>query len=378
MPAALSEPRVSAWPAEGRTNLAGLSRSSLEQWVETAGIKRFHARQLLKWLCHHGVTDFAAMTNLSSSLRAWLGERAELLFPPFAEEHQSADGTCKWLLDLAGGGRVETVFIPAGRRGTLCISSQAGCTLNCSFCATGQQGFQRNLDSAEIFGQVWRAHQALDAFSAGSGRRITNVVLMGMGEPLLNFDAVATAISLLLDDLSFGLPRRRVTVSTAGVAPAIERIPAEMGGAALAVSLHAAEDGLRNELVPLNRKYPIADLLSACRAYLAGLPERGRTVTFEYTLLAGVNDSPAQAGDLARLLRSIPCKINLIPFNPIPGSRYRRPEPMAVNAFQQRLSEAGQRALIRATRGDDIAAACGQLVGTVLDRTKRSLRILEN
>ena len=356
-----------------KTALLGLPRARLEDYFASLGESPFRARQLLKWVHHHAVTDFSQMTDFSTRLRVRLAELADIRPPPFSQQQQSADGSCKWLLPVADGA-VETVFIPDGARGTLCVSSQVGCSLNCAFCATGRQGFQSNLSAEDIIGQVWRAHESLAAFLPGKNRRITNIVLMGMGEPLLNFDSTVAATDIMMDDFAYGIPGRRVTVSTAGVAPAIVRL-ARVSRAALAVSLHAPDDSLRNELVPLNRKYPLADLLQACREYLAILDNRRRVVTFEYTLLAGVNDSPAQARDTVRLLRGLPCKVNLIPFNPFPGAPYRRPAPAATAAFQEQLRRAGYIVTVRTTRGEDIEAACGQLRGRVADRTRRSLRL---
>ncbi len=356
-----------------KTDLLGLPRARLEDHFVALGESPFRARQLLKWIHHHGVTDFSQMTDFGLGLRTRLTDTADIVPPPFSQQRQSVDGCCKWLLPVADSA-VETVFIPDGARGTLCVSSQAGCSLNCTFCSTGRQGFQSSLAPREIIGQVWRAHEALSAFQPGKNRRITNIVLMGMGEPLLNFDSTVAATDIMMDDFGYGIPGRRVTISTAGVAPAIVRL-ARVSRAALAVSLHAPDDSLRNELVPLNRKYPLADLLQACQEYLHILGNRRRVVTFEYTLLAGVNDSPAQARDTARLLRGLPCKINLIPFNPFPGAPYRRPDPAATAAFQEQLRRANYIATVRSTRGEDIDAACGQLRGRVVDHTKRSLRL---
>ena len=359
--------------AAEKTEILGLSRSRLETYFASLGESSYRAEQLLKWVHHHAVTDFSRMTDLSADLRTRLAAGASITPPLFSQQRLSADGSCKWLMPIAGGA-VETVFIPDGARGTLCVSSQAGCSLNCTFCSTGRQGFQSNLEAHEIIGQVWRAHEALAAFLPGKNRRITNVVLMGMGEPLLNFDNTVAATDIMMDDFGYGIPGRRVTISTAGVAPAIVRL-ARVSRAALAVSLHAPDDVLRSELVPLNRKYPLADLLQACREYLDLLGSRRRTVTFEYTLLAGVNDSPAQAKEVARLLRRLPCKINLIPFNPFPGAPYCRPMPAAIAAFQEPLRRAGYTVTVRTTRGADIDAACGQLRGQVADRTRRSARL---
>jgi len=304
-------------------------------------------------------------------LRQRLGEIAEIGFPEVIREQRSVDGTCKWLMGLADGNAVETVFIPEPKRGTLCVSSQVGCALNCSFCATGAQGFARNLSTAEIIGQVWLAARALGHERNGQ-RRITNVVMMGMGEPLLNFDNVTAAMSLMRDDLGFGLAAKRVTLSTAGLVPGIYRLRDALD-VALAVSLHAPVDDLRSGLVPLNRKYPIAELMRACRDYVS--EKHKRTVTFEYTLIDGVNDRPEHARKLVKLLRSLPSKLNLIPFNPFPGTQYRCSGSDAIARFQEIVMDGGLIATVRKTRGEDIDAACGQLTGQFFDRTRRSDRI---
>lgn len=354
-----------------RTNLLDLDRAGLEAFFLAQGEKAFRAAQVLQWVHQYGVLEFGAMTNLSKPLRARLAELAELRVLEVVTEQCSADGTRKWLLRLDGGNCVETVFIPEEGRGTLCVSSQVGCALDCSFCATARQGFNRNLSTGEIIGQVWQARQRLEA-ATGEARVITNVVLMGMGEPLLNLDNVVRATNLMMDDLAYGLSKRRVTLSTAGVVPALDRL-AELSEVSLAVSLHAPNDELRNQLVPINRKYPIRELLSACRRYLG--EDQRRRVTFEYVLLAGVNDAPEHAHELVRLLRGVPAKVNLIPFNPFPGAPFRCPEPATVHQFWEILTVAGYTATTRKTRGADIAAACGQLVGQVLDRTRRSQRL---
>ena len=353
------------------TQLLSLSVSEWYRWFAERGIKAIHADAVLKSICHLGIADFHAMPGLSQGLRQRLSATARLCMPSFEEGPTAPDGTRKWLLPLAAGGKVETVYIPTARRGTLCISTQAGCSLNCAFCATGQQGFQRNLDTAEIIAQVWRAHQSLADFRRGSGHAISNIVMMGMGEPLLNFDNVAAAVSLLLDHRGFGIASRRLTVSTAGIAPAIVQIPKHLGPVSLAVSLHAADDQLRDQLVPLNRKYPLADLLEACREYLGQLAESRRSITFQYTLLRGINDASTQARDLARLLADIPCKINLIPFNPVPGLDFARPNRQAVDSFASILRRYGYRVLLRTERGSSIDAACGQLTGELLVRHRR-------
>ena len=375
------------------TNLMSLDRVSMESMFSDMGEKRFHARQVLRWIYQRQVTSPDAMTDLAKSLRKRLNEDADIVFPEVVNAQQSADGTVKWLLRLMDGNCIETVFIPEGSRGTLCVSSQAGCGLNCSFCATARQGFNRNLSVDEIIGQVWVANRALStmpvmpekasaaALSAVNGPptadRVTNVVMMGMGEPLLNFDNVVSAMDLMMDDCSFGLSRRRVTLSTAGLVPAIARLR-ETCPVSLAVSLHAPDDKLRDQLVPLNKKYPIAQLLAACRRY-AGAQHGGhhgrRQITFEYVMLKGVNDSPAQARALARILGDVPAKVNLIPFNPYPGIAYQRSTQSVINRFRDILLDKNIFTITRKTRGDDIDAACGQLAGKVIDRTRRSRRL---
>jgi 23S rRNA (adenine2503-C2)-methyltransferase len=356
-----------------RVNLLGMSRAQLEAWFESIGEKRFRAQQVLKWIHHEGETDFARMSNLSRALRERLATLAEVRPPVVESQHDSSDGTRKWLVRVDGGGLVETVLIPDGGRATLCVSSQVGCSLDCSFCSTGKQGFMRDLTAAEIIGQVWLAIKSYDAFQSGKGRVVTNVVMMGMGEPLLNFDNVVSAMDLMMEDLAYGISKRRVTLSTSGVVPALDRL-AQVSEASLAISLHAPNDALRNTLVPINRRYPIAMLLDSARRYIDAQTDRKRVVTVEYTLMAGVNDQREHAQELAALLRDFPCKINLIPFNPFPGSDYRRPSGNAVSRFWQVLVDAGYVVTVRTTRGDDIAAACGQLVGEVVDRTRRSER----
>lgn len=356
-----------------RTNLLGLSRAQLEAFFEALGEKRFRAQQVMKWMHHQGVRDFALMTNLGKGLREKLEAVAEVRPPLVEAQHDSRDGTRKWLVRIDGGGLVETVLIPDGKRATLCVSSQVGCSLDCSFCSTGKQGFQRDLTAAEIIGQVWLAIDSYDAFQSGKGRVVTNVVMMGMGEPLLNFDAVVAAMQLMMDDLAYGISKRRVTLSTSGVVPALDRL-AEVSEASLAISLHAPNDALRDTLVPINRRYPIAELLASAKRYIDAQTDAKRVVTVEYTLMAGVNDQPAHARELVELLRDFPCKINLIPFNPFPDSGYERPSGNAVSRFWQVLVDAGHVVTVRTTRGDDIDAACGQLVGEVVDRTRRSER----
>jgi 23S rRNA (adenine2503-C2)-methyltransferase len=351
-------------------NLFSLDRAGLEAFFVAHGEKAFRARQVMKWVYHNGVIDFDAMTDLSKKQRDRLRQIATFRLPEVVSRHESRDGTIKWAMRVANGNCVETVLIPERGRNTLCVSSQVGCMLDCSFCSTGKQGFNGNLDAADIIGQLWLANRELRE----RGEAVTNVVLMGMGEPLLNFDNVLIATNLMMEDLAFGLSKRRVTVSTAGVVPGIYRL-AEHTDLALAISLHAPNDALRDVLVPINRKYPIAVLLEACRHYLAGLGPH-RSLTMEYTLLKGVNDTLAHARELAELLRGIRCKINLIPFNPFPGSGYERPDPATVRDFQTYLLNAGYATMLRTTRGDDINAACGQLVGQVQDRTRRQERYI--
>jgi 23S rRNA (adenine2503-C2)-methyltransferase len=356
---------------ETRINLFDLDQAGLRAFFQSMGEKPFRAEQVLKWIYHQGVTDFRQMTNLGLDLRQRLQSIAEIEPPRILQTRESVDGTCKWLIGFGGVNAVETVFIPEPNRGTLCISSQVGCALNCTFCATGAQGFSRNLTTGEIIGQVWQAAQALGHERNGR-RRITNVVLMGMGEPLLNFDAVVPALSLLRDDLAFGMAARRVTLSTAGLVPGIERLR-ETIDVALAVSLHAPVDDLREKLVPLNRKYPIRELMRACADYVSD--KHKRTVTFEYTMIDGVNDHPEHARKLVKLLRRLPSKLNIIPFNPFPGTQFRCSSDVQIRRFQEIVMAGGLIATVRKTRGDDIDAACGQLVGKVLDRTRRSERI---
>ncbi|MED5250030.1 MAG: 23S rRNA (adenine(2503)-C(2))-methyltransferase RlmN [Pseudomonadota bacterium] len=352
-------------------NLVGLDRFALQDYFASLGEKAFHARQLLQWVYQRGVTDFSEMTDLRLSLRQTLSEQAVIALPEVSRAQHSEDGTRKWLFRLADGNSIETVFIPEEDRGTLCISSQAGCMLTCSFCATARQGFSRNLSAAEIIGQLLLADRLLKQEGWGE-RPISNVVMMGMGEPLLNYDAVVSAMRLMLDDLSFGLSRRRVTLSTAGVVPAMDKL-SEDCPVSLAVSLHAVRDAVRDELVPLNRKYPIDVLLGACRRFLRN--DSRRRITFEYVMLSGINDSEEDAEMLVSLLRGIPSKINLIPFNPVPGVKYVCSEPEAIDRFRQQLISSGLTTITRRTRGADIAAACGQLAGAVQDRTHRSAKL---
>ncbi len=371
-----------ALDAAGRVNLLALDRTELTAWLVGLGEKPFRAQQIFRWVHRLGVADFAAMTDVAKSLRVRLGELAVVAPPRVVSDHVSEDGTRKWLLDVGNGNAVETVFIPERSRGTLCVSTQAGCSLDCAFCATGKQGFNRNLSTAEIVAQLWLANHVLgpamgsarldDGDWTDNGRVVTNVVFMGMGEPLANFDALVRAIRIMLDDYGYGMSRRRVTVSTAGVVPAIDRLREECP-VALAVSLHAPDDALRDRLVPINRKYPLRELMAACQRYLTRSPRD--FIMFEYILLAGVNDSDAHADALLRLTRDVPCKFNLIPFNPFPSSPFARPTPERVQAFAERLLAAGRVATIRRTRGDDVAAACGQLAGQVRDRTRRTRRM---
>lgn len=357
-----------------KINLLNFDRQGLEAFFTGMGEKAFRAPQVLKWLYQFGVDDFDAMSNLSKTLREQLKQQAEISLPEIVTEQHSDDGTIKWLLRLDSGNCIETVYIPEDKRGTLCISSQVGCALECSFCSTAQQGFNRNLTTAEIIGQVWIANRSLKCIPREE-RVISNIVLMGMGEPLLNFDNVVRAMNIMLDDNAYGLSKRRVTISTSGVVPALERLK-ELSDVSLAVSLHATNDELRNELVPINKKYPIKELLEACSKYIAG--ETKRKVTIEYVMLDGVNDKPEHARQLIKLLKTLPSKINLIPFNPFPNSGYATSTPEAVERFRNILVKAGLVTTVRKTRGDDIDAACGQLAGKVADKTKRRLRREDN
>ncbi len=357
---------------ESKTNLLGLDRQGLAQFVADLGEKPFRARQLMTWLYKRRVDDFEQMTDLSKNFRERLKAIAEIRLPEIMSEHASSDGTRKWLLragpaagDVGGEQAVEMVFIPEPGRGTLCISSQVGCALDCSFCSTGAQGFNRNLSTAEIVGQVWLANRELGVAPDGA-RAVTNVVLMGMGEPLANYRAVLPALSIFMDDLAFDLSRRRVTLSTSGLVPQLYKL-AEDTNVALAVSLHAPNDALRDQLVPINRRHPIKELLEACWHYLDA--QNGRSITFEYVMLDGVNDQPEHAIELAGLLRGRDAKVNLIPFNPFPGNQYRRSSREAISRFCDLLHERAIITTVRRTRGDDIDAACGQLAGQVADRT---------
>ncbi len=348
---------------ERRVNLLDLDRKAMEAFFQDElGAKPFHGRNVLKWIHKHGVTDFDAMTDLSKKLRQRLAEVAEVRVPEIVFDQPSRDGTHKWVLELECGNRIETVYIPDGERATLCVSSQVGCSLDCSFCSTARQGYNRNLSVSEIIGQVWVAARQ-------EGKPVTNVVMMGMGEPLANFDAVVSAMDIMQDDLAYMLSKYRVTLSTSGIVPALRRLR-EVSDVSLAVSLHAPDNALRDELVPINRKYPLEELIPACRDFIAG--DKRRKITWEYVMLDGVNDSDRHARQLIRLLEGTPSKLNLIPFNPFPGSDYRSSPPERIEAFRQRLLRAGIIAITRKTRGDDIDAACGQLVGRVRNRRRRA------
>ncbi|CAE6775932.1 23S rRNA (adenine(2503)-C(2))-methyltransferase RlmN [Xanthomonas arboricola pv. corylina] len=375
-------------PELRKQNLLDLDREGLERFfADTLGEARYRAHQVMKWIHHRYVTDFDQMTDLGKALRAKLHQRAEVLVPNVVFDKPSTDGTHKWLLAMGTDGKnaIETVYIPDKGRGTLCVSSQVGCGLNCTFCSTATQGFNRNLTTAEIVGQVWVAARHLGNVPHQQ-RRLTNVVMMGMGEPLMNFDNVVRAMSVMRDDLGYGLASKRVTLSTSGLVPMIDRLSTE-SDVSLAVSLHAANDALRESLVPLNKKYPIAELMESCARYLRGNKKRD-SVTFEYTLMKGINDQPEHARQLARLMRQFDNavqskdagKVNLIPFNPFPGTRYERSGETEIRAFQKILLDAQVLTMVRRTRGDDIDAACGQLKGQVMDRTRRQadfLRTLE-
>jgi len=359
-----------------KTNLLDFDLDGLVAWCLQLGEKKFRAVQLFRWIHHKGVSDFAQMSDLAQSLRSKLQDSAEIKPLSVLSRHDSADGTIKWMFEVGQGDAIETVFIPETDRGTLCVSSQAGCAVGCPFCSTGAQGFSRNLTTAEITAQLWFAERTLRQELGTDERVISNVVMMGMGEPLQNYNALIPALKTMLDDHGYGLSRRRVTVSTSGVVPMIERLSQDCP-AALAVSLHAPNDVLRDELVPLNRKYPLAELLQSCRDYLAHAPRD--FITFEYCMLDGINDSDAHAQQLIELVRPAqgeptPCKFNLIPFNPFPASGLLRSPGERVKAFAAILSEAGITTTVRKTRGDDIAAACGQLAGDIQDRTDVSGR----
>ena len=360
-------------PRKVKTNLLGLSASRIGDFLESLGEKRFRGTQILKWIHQYGIDDISEMTNISKGLRESLAEVAEVVVPEVVSCQDSVDGTRKWLIKVDGGSCIEMVYIPERDRGTLCVSSQIGCALDCSFCATGKQGFARDLTTAEIIGQLWIAAKSFDQFDTKNPRRVTNVVMMGMGEPLMNFNNVVDAMSLMMDDNAYGLSKRRVTLSTAGVVPELDKL-GDVSDVSLAISLHAPNDELRNQLVPINRKYPLADFIDSAKRYLDKMPDNRRKVTVEYTLMDLVNDRDEHAKELSVLLRDLPCKTNLIPFNPFPGSEYKRVTKVALNRFRDILQNDGYTVTVRTTRGDDIAAACGQLAGEVNDRTKRQER----
>ena len=354
-------------------NLLDYDADRLAGFIADIGEKPFRVKQLLRWMHQYGEADFANMSDLAKALREKLAASAVIMAPAIVSDAIAADGTRKWLIDVGAGNAVETVFIPEASRGTLCVSSQAGCALDCKFCSTGKQGFNRNLGVAEIIGQLWIANKALGATPKGE-RLISNVVMMGMGEPLANFDNVVAAMRLMLDDNAYGLSRRRVTLSTSGIVPALDRLR-DACPVALAVSLHAPNDALRDALVPINRKYPLAELLAACRRYLEKAPRD--FITFEYVMLDGVNDQAQHARQLIELVREVPCKFNLIPFNPFPQSGFRRSPRETIRRFAEILLAAGLVVTTRKTRGDDIDAACGQLAGKVEDKTRRTRRVVE-
>jgi 23S rRNA (adenine2503-C2)-methyltransferase len=360
-------------------NLFDLDRDALVSFLVEQGEKPFRAKQVMKWLYQRNVRDINAMTDVSKATRQKLLECTTTVLPSVQSSQLSKDGTAKWLFELHDGNCIETVYIPENDRGTLCVSSQVGCALDCSFCSTGRQGFNRNLSVSEIIGQVWLASNLLAQEPATANQRITNVVMMGMGEPLLNYRHLVPSLNLMMDDLGYGLSKRRVTVSTSGVIPAMDKLTADID-ISLAVSLHAPNDKLRDELVPVNKKYPISELMGACRRYVEGedaVSQRKKHVLFEYVMLSGVNDQVEQAHELAELLRGFPCKVNLIPFNPFPQSGYKRSSRNAVERFARILSDAGILTLKRTTRGDDIDAACGQLAGDIDDRSKRHVKFME-
>lgn len=362
-------------------NLLDFNAKNLTNFCGEIGEKPFRAKQLLRWIHQSGEADFAGMSNLAKVLREKLSAAAVVRPPQVISEHISVDGTRKWLMSVGAGNGIETVFIPESGRSTLCISSQVGCALECTFCSTGRQGFNRNLSVAEIIGQLWWANkelaatkeEAMQARPLGHSYKVSNVVMMGMGEPLANFENVVSALDLMLDDNAYGLSRRRVTVSTSGLIPAMDRLR-ERCPVALAVSLHAPNDTLRDQLVPINKKYPLKELLAACQRYLNTAPRD--FITFEYIMLAGINDSVSQACELIKLVKDTPCKFNLIPFNPFPNSGYKRSSSEATYRFREVLMQAGLVTTVRKTRGDDIDAACGQLAGRVLDRTQRKAHVI--
>lgn len=360
-----------------KINLLDLDAEGIRVWCASIGQKPFRATQLARWIHRYCCDDFDAMTNLAKEFRARLKDLAYIKAPSIIREHKSADGTRKWLFDVGNGNAVEAVFIPEDDRGTLCISTQAGCAMGCLFCSTGKQGFNRNLTTGEIVGQLWTAERELRreaGITDPNDRVISNVVLMGMGEPLQNLDNVIPALRIILDDNGYGLSRRRVTVSTSGLVRQMDKL-GEAVPVALAVSLHAPDDALRDKLMPVNKKHPLEELLAACRRYLKVAPRD--FITFEYLLLGGINDAPEQARALVKLVKTVPCKFNLIPFNPFPDSDLKQPEREKVLAFAKILNDAGIVTTVRKTRGDDIAAACGQLAGEVRDRTRRAIRLVQ-
>ena len=360
-----------------KINLLDLDAEGIRVWCASIGQKPFRATQLARWIHRYCCDDFDAMTNLAKEFRARLKDLAYIKAPSIIREHKSADGTRKWLFDVGNGNAVEAVFIPEDDRGTLCISTQAGCAMGCLFCSTGKQGFYRSLTTGEIVGQLWTAERELrreGGITDPNDRVISNVVLMGMGEPLQNLDNVIPALRIFLDDNGYGLSRRRVTVSTSGLVRQMDKL-GEAVPVALAVSLHAPDDALRDKLMPVNKKHPLEELLAACRRYLKVAPRD--FITFEYLLLGGINDAPEQARALVKLVKTVPCKFNLIPFNPFPDSDLKQPEREKVLAFAKILNDAGIVTTVRKTRGDDIAAACGQLAGEVRDRTRRAIRLVQ-
>ena len=357
----------------GKVNLLGLPLGKLEDFFDSIGEKKFRATQLIKWIHQEGQREFSKMTNLSKSLRETLACKCEIKLPEIVSCDESSDGTKKWLIKVDGGSCIEMVFIPERERGTLCISSQVGCSLDCSFCATGKQGFHRDLTSAEIIGQLWLAADSFNQFLKNNPRKISNVVMMGMGEPLMNFDNVVDSMSLMLEDNAYGLSKRRVTLSTSGVLPMLDKL-GDVIDVSLAISLHAPNDDLRNSLVPINKKYPISKFIDSARGYIEKMPDNHRKVTVEYTLIDKINDRSHHAKELAQLLKDLPCKINLIPFNEFEGSGYKKVTNTALNRFRDILVSEGYTVTVRTTRGDDIAAACGQLAGNVNDKTKRQKR----
>lgn len=359
--------------AAEKINLLGKTREEMEAFFLSLGEKKFRAHQMLKWIYVQQVDDFEQMTDIGKGLREKLSEIAEVRPPEVLQQDISRDGTRKWVLKVDGGGAVEAVFIPDGRRGTLCVSSQVGCALDCSFCSTGKQGFQRDLSSAEIIGQVWLACRSFGPRKNLSQHPVTNVVMMGMGEPLLNFDNVVRSMKLMKEDMAYGISKRRITLSTSGIVPMIDKL-SEVMDVSLAISLHAPNDELRNELVPINKKYPLSELLNACRRYSEKIPHKHKSITMEYVMLRGVNDQLEHARQLVALLTDLPVKLNLIPFNPFPHAGYERSKQKDIMAFHKLLNSNGLMTTVRTTRGDDIDAACGQLVGDVMDRTRRSER----